>query len=301
MRFLFQSLKNAFENFFRNKLVNFLSLGIISFTLLVLGIFNMISTNLNRYISRFSENIEAIFYIRENAQSEQTDRLLRHIEENLLIRDIRYFSREDARNRFAREFPELAYILSEFKSSPFPASIEVKFRESQNIFIQIESFIKEIRQNPLIESVQLNTDWAKKIDRAKKFIGLIGAFLSFILIFVSIFIIFNVIKLNIFYRQDEIRILKLVGATNFYIRVPFLIEGFILGLLGGVTAGLLLFSLLKLFATYGGAALDIARQVIDIKSIPMRIYYELIVAGPAVGLFSSMLSLKRFLKINPSS
>lgn len=300
MKFLFQSLKNAFENFSRNKLVNFLSLGIISFTLLVLGIFNMISINLNRYISRLSEDIEAIFYIRDSTQTEQTERLIRQIEESMLIKEIRYYSRDEARNRFAREFPELAYILSEFKSSPFPASVEVKFRESPNAFVQIESFLKEVRRNPCIESVQLNTDWAEKIDRAKKFIGMIGLFLSFILIFVSVFIIFNVIKLNIFYRQDEIRILKLVGATDLYIRMPFLIEGCLLGLIGGIMAGFLLFSLLRFFSLYGGAALDIVRQVVDVRAVPMKIYYQLVAAGPAVGLFSSLLSLKKFLKIKPS-
>ncbi len=296
MRFLRQTLRNALENILRNKLVNFLCLGIIAFALLVLGIFHFVSLNLDRYVGRLSESVEAIFYLHDKAGPSEAEHLVRRVQDSLLVKEVSYTTREQAEVNFGREFPELRYILSEFTDSPFPASIDVRFKPDVRIDTQVESFVRDIRQNPLVESVQLNMDWARKIDMIKKFIQLVGYFLSFILVFVSVFIIFNVIKLNIFYRRDEINILKLVGATNGYIRTPFLIEGTALGLMGGLLSGALLFLSLKVFPVYAGYVFAIVRQMIDFDSVPLALYLRLVGIGALIGFLSSALSLKRFLR-----
>jgi cell division transport system permease protein len=299
MRFLRQTLRNALENIFRNKLVNILCLGIIAFALLVLGIFQFISFNLDRYIGKLSESVEVIFYLHDRVAAPDAEKLLRTIQESLLVREVTYTSREQAEVNFSQEFPELKYILTEFADSPFPPSINVRFKPDVRVETQVESFVRDLRQHPLVESVQLNLDWARKIGVIKKFISLVGFFLSFILVFVSVFIIFNVIKLNIFYRRDEINILKLVGGTNWYIRTPFLIEGTILGLLGGCLSSLLLMVVLKIFPLYAGFVFDLVRQMIDFQNVPLNLYVRLVGIGALIGFLSSALSLKQFLKFRP--
>ena len=299
MKFMYRSVQQALTNILRNKTVNFLCLGIISFTLLVPGIFNFISINLDRYISRLSENVEAIFYIRDGSDSAGIEKLMQRINGSLLVKETGFTSRDQARANFIREFPELEYILAEFNDSPFPASIDVKFRADARSIVPIESFIHDIEKDGMVESAQLNMDWARKIAMIKKFASFAGLFLSTILLIVSIFIIFNVVKINIFYRKEEITILRLVGATDWYIKTPFLLEGFILGSLGGLLAGGLLLLTIKVFPLYAGFIYNVVKQLIDFKLLPLRIFWELVITGSFIGLLSSFISLRRFIRHTP--
>ncbi|MBN2399577.1 MAG: FtsX-like permease family protein [Candidatus Aminicenantes bacterium] len=299
MKFILYSLKQALANLLRNKMVNALCLGIIAFTLLVPGIFNYISFNLERYINKLSENVEAIFYIKDESDSATIEKLLQHIQASLLVKEVGFTSKDQAQLKFAGEFPELKYILAEFDESPFPASIDVKFLADARNLIQIESFVRDINHSGPVESVQLNLDWARKIALIKKFASFAGFFLSAILMIVSIFIIFNVVKINIFYRRDEINILRLVGASNWYIKTPFLIEGLILGFLGGLLAGGLLLLTIKAFPLYAGFVYHIIKQLIDFKLLPQKIFWQLLATGTAIGLLSSFISLHRFVKVRP--
>jgi cell division transport system permease protein len=198
---------------------------------------------------------------------------------------------------FSRQFPELKYILSEFKRSPFPASIEVEFSQEYAMDTKMVSLIEDIEKLDIVESKQVNIDWAKKIIVFKRFISVMGLFLSLILIFVSSFIIFNVIKISIFYRKDEINVLRLVGATDWYIKFPFVIEGAFLGFFGSLMAGGLLFITLKLFPLYATFVFNIVKGLINFKTIPSSIFIKLIVLGTAIGLFSSFISARQFLEV----
>ena len=299
MKFIIRAVQQALANLLRNKIVNSLCLGIIAFTLLVPGIFNYISFNLERYINKLSENVEAIFYIKDDSDGSAIEKLVQRIQANLLVKEVGYTSKDQAETNFSREFPELKYILDEFKNSPFPASIDVKFLADARNLIQVESFIRDIRTAPAIESVQLNLEWARKIAMIKKFTSFVGFFLSAILLIVSIFIIFNVVKINIFYRRDELTIFKLVGASNWYIKTPFLIEGCVLGFLGGLLAGGLLLVIIKAFPLYAKFVFNIVKQLIDFKQLPLKIFWQLLITGTAIGLLSSFLSIRRFLKNIP--
>ena len=299
MKFIIRAVQQALANLLRNKIVNSLCLGIIAFTLLVPGIFNYISFNLERYINKLSENVEAIFYIKDDSDDSAIEKLMQRIQANLLVKEVGFTSKNDAETNFSREFPELKYILDEFKNSPFPASIDVKFLANARNLIQVESFIRDIRTAPAIESVQLNLEWARKIAMIKKFTSFVGFSLSAILLIVSIFIIFNVVKINIFYRRDELTIFRLVGASNWYIKTPFLIEGCVLGFLGGLLADGLLLVTIKAFPLYAKFVFNIVKQLIDFKQLPLKIFWQLLITGTAIGLLSSFLSIRRFLKNIP--
>ena len=296
MKLLKTSLYNAAINIGRNKLVNFLCFGIIAFTLWIFGIFNYITYNLESFTREFSKNIKAIFYFQDDVKQEEMELLLSKLKENLLVKNVVFTSRSQAEVNFSRQFPELKYILSEFKTSPFPASIEVEFNQDYTIDTRVISLIEDIEKLNIVESKQVNIDWAKKIIVFKKFISMVGLFLSLILVFVSSFIIFNVIKISIFYRKDEIHVLRLVGATDWYIKFPFVIEGAFLGFFGSVMAGLLLFVSLKLFPLYAAVVFNIVKGIIDFKTIPMGIFLQLVLLGTAIGLCSSYISARQFLK-----
>jgi cell division transport system permease protein len=105
-----------------------------------------------------------------------------------------------------------------------------------------------------------------------------------------------VIKLNIFFRKDEINIFRLVGAQDWYIRFPFIIEGALLGFVGSVMAGILLFAALKLFPAYAAFMFKIVKGMIDFEDIPFNIFIRLVLLGTGIGIVSSYLSLRQHLK-----
>lgn len=290
------SLQNATKNILRNKLINLLCLGIIAFTLLIYGIFNYVSYSLDIVTREFSKNIEAIFYFKDGVPEQEIDRLIQKVKQNLLVEKVVYRSENQAETNFIRQFPELKYILAEFKESPFPQSMEVTFKPEYEFNTQVIALLDEIEKMNLVDSKQVNMEWVKKITAIKKSITIIGLFLSSILLFVSIFIIYNVIKLNILYRKDEIHILKLVGATDWYIKFPFIIEGAILGFFGSLLAGVLLYILLKLFPTYASFMFELVKGMIRVQTIPYSIFTRLFILGTGIGLFSSVFSTQRFLK-----
>ena len=296
MNLLKNAIINATKNILRNKLINLLCLGIISFTLLIYGIFTYISTNLNIITKEFSKSIEAIFYFKDNVDIQEIEHLLEKIRQNLLVEHVTFNSKKQAEINFSQQFPELKYILSEFNESPFPSSMEIRFKPEYDLDTKINSILDEIEKMNIIDSKQINLEWAKKIMTIKKFITIVGLFLSSILLFVSIFIIYNVIKLNILYRKDEIHILKLVGATNWYIKFPFIIEGALLGLFGSIMAGIILYGLLKLFPSYANFIFNLIKGVITVEVIPASLFIRLIILGTGIGLFSSLFSTQHFLK-----
>ncbi len=295
MNLIKTAVVNSIINILRNKIINFLSLGIIAFTLLIFGIFNYLSLNVENFTQKFSKNIVAIFYFNEGIEKRTADSLINKLENNILVKSVNYYSENQSEIQFTREFPELKYILSEFKSSPFPSSIELRFKEREKN-TKIISLINEIEKLSIIESKQVNLDWAEKITTLNRFIRIAGIFLSGILVFISVFIIFNIIKINIYYRREEISILRLVGATDWFIRIPFLIEGCLLGFFGSIFASMILFLLLKMIPIYAKSILELSKGLLTFDFIPISIFIKLILLGTSIGFFSSLFSVRKFLK-----
>jgi cell division transport system permease protein len=127
--------------------------------------------------------------------------------------------------------------------------------------------------------------------------GAVGLFLGGILVLASFFIISNVIKLNVLARKTEVEILRLVGASNTFIRVPFLLEGMAMGISGALASLALLFLLIKLFPLYLGSALGILSELINFRYLSPLQAVILVIGGTFIGLSGSLTSLSRFLKV----
>lgn len=299
MQFIKESLNNAIVNITRNKLITLLCLAIITFTLLIFGLFSYISFSLEQFTGQFTKKIEAIFYIKENTENSHVDSLIKRLKESLLVEKVTYISKAETERKFSKQFPDLKHILTEFETPPFPESITVEFRQDDadyKINEKIVSFIEDIERLSIIESKDVNLDWAKRVLSVKEFISLIGFFLTSILFIVTLFIIYNVIKINILYRKEEIEILSLIGATDRYIKFPFIIEGAILGITGGMLSSLFLLLTIKLFPEYQGTVFEIVKEMFDISNIPFSLFIKLIFTGLFVGIVSALLSILRFSK-----
>lgn len=238
-----------------------------------------------------------VLYLEKNLPQEDIDRIEAKLKKYSLITKIQFTSSEQALEKFQERFPELQAIIENLKINPFPSSFEIAIKEKSLSSEEIRAFIQEVKKTNGIEDIQFNQELVEKMQSFSRLVKAVGTFLGGILILASFFIISNVIKLNVFSRKEEIEILRLVGATNSFIRVPFLIEGIVLGMLGVLFSFLLLFILIKIFPLYLGTSLGILKELINFRYLSLTQSVMLILGGAIIGFLGSFSSLARFLKV----
>lgn len=244
-----------------------------------------------------SESMVVVFFLSPDVGPEDLGQIEERIKASPSVVQVTYVSRQQAWERFQKNFPELQEILKNLGTNPFPPSFEATLQKGSVQSDEILGFIEEIKNVTGVEDVQFNRDWVRKMQSLSRLARAVGFFLGGILILASFFIISNVIRLNVFARKAEIEILRLVGATNTFIRLPFLIEGVTLGILGSLLSLGLLFLLVKSFPLYLGHSLGALQEIVGFRYLTASQSVSLIAGGAFMGALGSMSSLSRFLKI----
>jgi cell division transport system permease protein len=237
-----------------------------------------------------------VFFLDKNISPIDREAITKELEKSPLVQKTQFVSSEEAMEKFLIKFPDLKGIVENLKLNPFPASYEVSLREKDFSYEDSQPFIDRMKAMTGIEDVQFNKDWVEKMQSLSRLARAVGFFLGGILILASFFIVSNVIKLNVIARKDEIEILRFVGGTNIFIRIPFLAEGIILGALGGILSLLLLFVVIKLFPVYVGSSLGILNELINFRYLTFSQGLALILSGAVIGFFGSLSSIAKFLK-----
>jgi len=238
----------------------------------------------------------AVFFLERDLTPEQILNIETKLKESPLVLEVQRITADEAVTRFKNKFPELEGIVNNLKANPFPASFEVTLRENVMSSSDTADFIYQMQRTPGIDDVQFNQDWVKRMQSFSRLTQAIGFFLGGILILASFFIISNVIKLNVFSRKDEIEIQRFIGATNHFIRVPFLLEGIMLGFMGGGLSLALLLIAINLLPLYLGASLGVLKEFINFRYLTFGQSVNFMFGGALIGLFGSLTSLARFLK-----
>jgi cell division transport system permease protein len=276
---------------------NLFSITIICLSFLIVGIFFSLSNNLQHIAQRLSENMVVAFFLDPGASAKDAKAVEDRVRASPSVIRVNRVSREQALERFRKNFPELEEILQNLNTNPFPASLEATLKKDAFMSESILGWIAEIKSLPGVQDVQFNRDWVEKMRSLSRLARAVGFFLGGILILASFFIISNVIRLNVFSRRGEIEILRLVGATNTFIRLPFLLEGMTLGILGSALSLGLLYLLVKLFPLYLGQSLGALQEMISFRYLSLSQSLSLVAGSALMGLVGSLSSLSRFLKI----
>jgi cell division transport system permease protein len=294
LSYLFRAAATNLWNF-RGR--NFISVLIISFSFLIIGLFLALSNNLTYLGQQLSNNLAISFFLDKNLNSEELENIKTQILASALVETINFIPAEEAFRRFAANFPELKEILDNLKSNPFPPAYEVRLKKNVTSLLAITTFIENIKRLKGVIDVQFNQEWVEKMESLSRIVKAIGFFLGGILILAAFFIISNVVRLNVFARKNEIEILRLVGATNTFIRIPFLLEGSVLGLLGSLISMAILFLLIKIFPVYVGSTLGAARELFALRPLTSEQLIWLIIGGTITGTLGSVTSVSRFLRV----
>jgi cell division transport system permease protein len=285
------------NNLWQFRTRNLFSVTIICLSFLTVGIFLALANNLRATARELSRNMSIAFYLDARATPETVEAILQEISRPDFVDSVKLVSPDEALERFRASFPELADVAAGLAGNPFPPSLELRVNAKASASKEVLAFVEGMKKRPGVADVLFNQDWVEKMQGFSRLAGAIGAFLGGILILTSFFIISNVVKLNVFARKNEIEILRMVGGTNLFIRIPFWLEGITLGLLGSLLSLLLLFAVISVFPVYLGASLGALQELLRFRFPSLTQALALLGGGAATGWIGSATSVSKFLKV----
>lgn len=283
-------VSEAATSLWRSRLVNSVSIGTIAVSLFVLGAFLTVASGLGAMVTRWTEKVQVIVYLEDGTEDRVRASLENRLREDPAVGSVDHVSREQALARFREMFRDLSALPEDLGENPFPASLEVTLKADHQSPVEVQRMAKAFTGVPGVREIQYDLLWIERLATGVRLVRGVGAFLGGILVLAGIFTISNVIRLTIYAREDELDIMRLVGATRAYVKGPFVAEGVIQGGLGGLVAAALLWVALA-WLSRGLASSDLLARTAF--SVPPGVALLLVVGGMAVGLTGSLLSLAR--------
>ncbi len=287
--------KHAFTNIFGNRLVHAISVGTITSSLILFGAFILLFYNLNKWMVEWGESLSMSVYL-EDGIGEKTKDRIESLLKNLPSAELKeYISKERAMEDLIDGLGTHSGLLEGLKENPLPASFEIMFKDVNIRQLDPRKMKEEIEKIEGVQEVQYSEEWLDRLEGLIYMLKVAGFVVSGFLCLAVLFITTNTIKLTIYSRRGEVEILKLVGATDWFVKMPFLIEGAIQGLMGGVIALFVLFLLFIIFS------LDkvhiIGLPVLEIVFLPMTHLVFILVLGLILGLVGSFIAVGRFVDV----
>lgn len=277
--------REAFFAFRRSPLLTALSIATIAFALYTLSVFGLVWTNIDRVLEGVEERVEVIAYLVDGTDPTETSALMREVAAYPEVDSIAYLSKEDALERARAELADYAELYEDLEANPLPASVEIALRDGFRDASEVGDVATRVARFPFVEEIKYGEDWVQKLDFLQDlslFLGLVMGGVFAAIAFVAIGATINIVLIS---REDEIAIMKMVGATRAFIARPLVIEGFAKGVIGAVVA------LVLLTLTY---------SLLEQRVVSLSFYSPLQVAGGvllggALGAVASIVTLRRHL------
>ena len=293
-------VKEGATNVWLNRLMSLASVGVLTTCLLLIGFSWLITANINNMIDYIGDQNEVVFFIKDDATQEQIDETLAALKADGRLFDVVYKNREQALEEFKETMGEDAVLLEglEGEDNPCPASYRFKIVDLSDT----SAIVNELSENPIKLKINAPTDVADTMTNVKDMINVFGMVLIVVLIIVSLVIIANTIRATVFSRRREINIMKYVGATNNFIRVPFFVEGILIGAIAAVLAFLLVwggYALLFNYITDHASTWlrQLLSSVIPFSQIAWPLFGCFVGSGVIVGTVGCTFSIRNHLKV----
>ena len=284
MRALKYFFGEAAESLWRTRRAAGLSMVTIAAGLFVLGFFLLINANLQRVIGRWTDSAEVSVYLRDDVTREQMAAVNDLLARSGLTSSIQFFSKEEARREFARDFPDLASASAALERNPFPASFAVRLNpRAQSAPEEVDSMASLLSSLPGVADVRYDRTWIARLNSTIRFVRGVGIAIIVLLAFASAMTVASVVRLTAMARSDEIEIMQLVGAPFAYIRGPFIVEGFLQGGMGAIVSILLLVATFAAIRARFGTALGDAVGLTGVAFVPLQLLLLLVAGGMALG------------------
>lgn len=286
-------VKEAVKSLRRNGLMSVASVSTVALSLLILGIFLVLVLNLNNMAGVLESQVQISVFLQDNLNDREMREIGTRITKLQGVTQVNFVGKEEALHRFKERLGEQQGLLAALgETNPLPNGFEVKVNSPE----QVKPIAQEISKLKGVENTRFGQEIIEQLFNLTKMIRIFGFILIIFLALAATFIISNTIRITVFARRREIAIMKYVGATDWFIRWPFLIEGVILGFAGATI------SVLLLSRVYSALVSQVYESLAFMPLIPKypfitNISIILLLVGAVIGALGSTISLRRFMKV----
>lgn len=292
-------VKSGVKNLWNNRMMTIASVGTLIACLLIVGFAVLFSINVDSIVEYMGQQNEIVVFMELDTPEEYMSVMKDDLAEMDGLGTITYISRQQAFEDYKAKLGDKADILDGMEDNHYlPASFRAKILDPEKVDILMTS----IRRMDYVNEVQAPTDLAKTLVSVRKMVNTLGGAVIAALVAVSLVIITNTIRASVFNRRKEINIMKYVGATNSFIRIPFLVEGVLLGVIAAVVAYLAIWGgytvFLNAMSTESSSWLSsITQHVVPFRQVSGKLMLWFLVAGILTGGLGSTLSMRGHLKV----
>ena len=286
----------------RNFLMFFTAISTVAITLFIVGFFLIIVYDVQGVLTSIKSQVEVAVYLKDNITGELKGYLENEIKGWDEVAEVTYVSKDQALEKFKKD-NEGSEILKEIQGNPLPASFEIKLTSPEKVEqIALRFVDKDGNYIEGVDEVIYGQNYVQKLFSITAIAGSIAFLIIIMLLLAAIVLVFNTIRLSIHARRKEIEVMKLVGATNWFVRIPFLFEGFFEGFVGSLISVILLYFMSNYLLIRGEKAIVDTMHVKELailgtNNVILYIYAGIVVLGGLVGLLSSSFALKRYIRV----
>lgn len=283
----------------RNRMMGFASIGSVMAVLVILGFVLIIVLNVNNIALVAKETFDQIaVYISDDVEESQIEEKGRSFRQIDGVMGVAYQTKDYALERVKEDWGEDAWLLQDLRKNPLPNSYIVQLSDvskAREVTARLETFEG-------VERVTYYHDAVNSLIRISDFVKKLGTGIILILILISVFIISNTIKITVLNRQREIELMQYIGATNGYVRGPFIVEGVMLGLMGSLVAILIImlgynYTINYLAGRYIALLSGMSGYMVGVEMVINDLIIIFMTIGIGIGILGSLISLKKFLSI----
>jgi cell division transport system permease protein len=278
-----RSVREALTASRRAPLLSVLGVVTIAFSLFAFGLFGLVAVNIRKALDKVEERVEIRAFVSDSTEIESVAAAMKDIGEFPEVLRVDYVSQEQALERAREEMGEFADV---FEAGVLPASIEVHLRPGMRDPATVKSVADRIRTYHFIDDVRYGEEWVAKLYRLRTIATVAGIALGVAFAAVAVIIIGATIRMTVLARAKEISIMRLVGATDMFIRLPFLIDGLVKGVFGGLLALLFVWTADRVINEY----------VIETVFFDRNMIFLGVVGGAFMGVLGSLISVGRHLR-----
>ncbi|MBK5253710.1 MAG: ABC transporter permease [Peptostreptococcaceae bacterium] len=288
------NIKQAFVQINRNKAMTFTSVLAITAMMLILGVFFVATININLFAEVVKQDFDMVeLYMEEDFPLDSIKQIGTDYESNEGVSKVEFRSKEDALEIMKSRWGENGYLLDNLGGNPLPDSLIIYVKNAETA----ETIANEALDIEGVEDIKYYQETVDKLTKTTNFIQIASLIVMLFLVLVSIVVVSNTIKLTVFARAKEIRIMKYIGATNWFVRGPFLIEGIIIGLISAiVSTGLVAVIYDNIMSIIGADIIRILSvPIVPIEYLAINLAIIFVALGVGIGSCGSVISMRRFL------
>lgn len=292
-------VKEGTTNIWFNRLMSFASIGVLCTCLLLVGFAMVFSMNVSNMVSYIETQNEAVVFVEDKANEQQTEELKQRLEKNTNIFDIRYVSKQQALEEQMESIGDTSLLEGLDEDDFMPATFRIRIKDPE---IMVDT-VKEIENYDNVMKVTAVFELGETLINVRQIINTVCTAVVVALIVISVVIIANTIRASVFTRRREINIMKYVGATDGFIRLPFIVEGLILGFVAAIIAFIVIwlvyvFGLSSIIGEGDGTWIsEMLNNLVPFEQLALSLGVSFAGAGMLTGAIGSFFSIRHHLKV----